>query len=263
VTVERLRANRRRPRRARSRVGMPLLAGALLAAGAIGGLVGSRTASLAALRLPSLSGWLRGAPFSVRHVDVIGLHALRAEDVVAELGLRPGTPLLDVDPEAIAAKLAPNPRIAGVRALRIPPDRLLVAVEERAPIGVLADSGRGFDAEGRRFALAPGEGDGLPRVAGDPVAAAGLLAAARERGVEIASVEASAAGDVRFRPAGSEALVRVGADADAGLDGWLRVAASGLERAHGAREVDLRFRGSAVLRARDSQASKGGERNEP
>jgi hypothetical protein len=170
--------------------------------------------------------------------------------------------LVDVDPEALTAKLAPHPRIARVRALRIPPDRLLVAVDERVPLGVLEGSGDGFDAAGERFPLAAGEADGLARVSGDSVVAAQVLEAARARGLAIDAVEAGKSG-VRFRPAGREVLVRVGADAASGLDAWLRVAASGLDRTHRANEVDVRFRGSAVLRAQArDEPNRGGHEQE-
>ncbi len=262
MTVERLRANRRRAARRPMRVPAWLVAALLVVAGVGGGLVASRGLAFPRVAVPSLDAWLRSERFSVHHVDWVGLRALRGEDLVGALGLRPGVPLVDVDADALAARLAPHPRIARARALRIPPDRLLIAVEERLPLGVLEGTGEGFDAEGKRFALAPGEAEGLPRVSGDPAAAADLLRAARERGLELGPVRAER-GDVRFRPAGRDLEVRIGADADAGLDAWLRVAASGLERRHGAALVDLRFRNSAVLRARANGDSNRGGRDEP
>jgi cell division septal protein FtsQ len=262
VTAERLRANRRRTARARLRVPPALLAGALVVAGSGAGLIASRHLALPRLAWPSADAWLRGERFTVHHVDWIGLRALRAEDLVAVLGLEPGMPLLDVDSENLAGRLAKHPRIARARALRIPPDRLLLSVEEREPLGVLETSGEGFDASGRQFPLAPAEAEALPRVAGDPWVAADLLRAARERGLELASVRAPKRGEVSFRPAGREVLVRVGEDASAALERWQRVAATGLDLRHAAAEVDLRFRDSAVLRAPGSkdETNRGGNR---
>ncbi len=263
MTAERLRGNRRRRRRSAGRGRARaqrrwLLLVLWLALGVGGGLAASRIApALARDHLPSLGTWLRGERWRLHHVDLLGLRTLDAAALVAWIGVAQGTPLVDLDVEAVLARAAEHPRVARASGLRIPPDRLLVSVEERVPIARLAPSGEGIDAEGARFPLAPGEADGLPELRGDRARALPLLLAARERGVALASVSAGAPGDLRFRPAELAVDVRVGHDPARALADWERVAKTGLVRGYGAGEVDLRFANGAVLRAfaaRDVQA---------
>ncbi len=264
MTAERLRGKRTRrtPRRragARRRVALALL---LLLLGIGGGLAASRLVpALARAQLPSLGSWLRGERFRLRHVDWLGLRTLDGPALVAALEIAPQTPLVDLDVSAVLARLAKHPRIAHANGVRIPPDRLLLSVEERTPIAVLAGGSAGVDAGGARFSLAPGEALGLPELRGETARALPLLVAARERGLALASVSAAAPGDVRFRPSDLEVDVRVGVDPARALQDWERVAKTGLVRGYGAGEVDLRFANGAVLRSFASKDEKGGKRD--
>jgi hypothetical protein len=268
MTAERLRGNRRRrrgaPERARSGARRRIaLAALLLGVGIGGGVAATRLVpALVRDRLPSIDGWLRGERWRLRHVDVLGLRTLDGPALVRSIGLAEGTPLVDLDVDAVLARLAEHPRVARASGVRIPPDRLLLSVEERVPIAQLAPGGDGIDALGARFPLAPGEADGLPRLSGDSARALPLLVAARERGLALASVSAGKPGDVRFRPADLEVDVRVGHDPARALADWERVAGTGLVRGYGAGEVDLRFANGAVLRSFASKDDKGGKRNE-
>jgi hypothetical protein len=254
MTAERLRRNRRRrrgaPGQARARARRIALAALLVALGIGAGLAATRIVpSLARDRLPSLESWLRGERWRLRHVDVLGLRTLDGPALVRSIGLAEGTPLVDLDVDAVLARLAEHPRVARASGVRIPPDRLLLSVEERVPIALLAPGADGIDAGGARFPLAPGEAEGLPQLSGDSARALPLLVAARERGLALASVSAARPGDVRFRPADLEVDVRVGNDPERALSDWQRVARTGLVRGYGAGEVDLRFANGAVLRS--------------
>lgn len=265
MTAERLRGNRRRRRRRPGAGRRAAIWSVMLALGIAGGMAATRIVpALARAHLPSLETWLRGERFRLRHVDWLGLRTLDGPALVASLGIEAGTPLVDLDVDAIVEKLAKHPRVAFASGLRIPPDRLLLSVHERVPIAWLEPGSVGIDADGARFPLSPTETAGLPRVTGDGGRALPLLRAARERGVILASVAAPAPGDVRFRPADLEVDVRVGSDPARALADWERVAKTGLVRGYGAGEVDLRFANGAVMRAFASKKeNEGGKRDEP
>jgi hypothetical protein len=208
----------------------------------------------------SFGEWLRGPRFSLRSVEVIGLERLAAGELVASLAIPSGTPLLDIDSELVGEQTRAHPRIATASALRLPPDLLLLVVEERRPIAVLAADGSGIDAEGERLPLLDGEADGLPRARGDLAALLPLLRAAHDMDVRLVAAEADGAGDVRFQPEGLEVWVRVGREPERSLEDWLRLVGTGLVGGYAAREVDLRFRDSAVLRAVDKDSVSKDER---
>jgi hypothetical protein len=223
----------------------------LLAATAAGTVAGLAYAAGHAQLMGGLRDELRAAlrepRFWLRRVDFIGLDSLRAAELWSLAGVEHGTPLIDLDTTRLSGAVAAHPRVASCRAVRLPPDRLVVEVEERVPIARDAQRGEGIDASGERFPLLPGEGEALPRLEGMTVLALPLLLAARAHGVALEAVDARP-GDLRIRPAGSSALVRLGNDAERSLHTWQRVRASGLVEAYGAAEVDLRFPGDAVLR---------------
>jgi hypothetical protein len=231
---------------------MIVLAAVAAAAIAIG--VGLAGAARSASALDWL-GSLRGERFQLRAVEWLGLEHVAAGELLERAGLRGGTPLVDLDLATIEAAVAAHPRVARCRAGRLPPDRLLVEVEEREPLAVLEAGGSGVDAEGHRFPLAPGELETLPRLSGDADAAVPLLVAARDAGVALGSIRVVGAQDVRFVARGHEVEVRTAGDPARSLQDWTRLLASGLLAAHGARSIDLRFPGEAVLSEFDS---KGG-----
>ena len=191
---------------------------------------------------------LREPRFWLRHAHFVGLEALRAEELWERSGVRPGTPLVDLEPEAVCRELKRHPRVAACRAARLVPDRIVVAIEERVPIAQDADSGLGVDAGGTRFPLIAGEASRLPSLRGVSALALPLLIAAREQGVALAEVEAPRRGELRARPRGADLVLRLGTDVSGSLRAWKSVSESGLVEEYGAREVDLRFPDEAVLR---------------
>jgi hypothetical protein len=205
--------------------------------------------------LPLGGSALRAPALQLHTVDFLGLEQLRPEPLLALTDLRADVPLVDVDLDAVVAAIAGHPRVAACRAARVPPDGLIVEIEERRPIAALAGRSEGFDREGERFPLVAGEADGLTVVEGDPALALPLLLAADEAGLEVARVAATAAHDVRFVPAGTDVEVRTGREPERSIEDWKRLSRSGLLGARAAREVDLRFRGRAVLR----ESKSGGE----
>ena len=106
-----------------------------------------------------------------------------------------------------------------------------------------------------------GERAGLARVRGAVRDALPLLEAAAELGIEIEAVDVNGPGDLVVRPSAEAIALRVGSDPRGALLDWLELSASGLIDRFGAREVDLRFGGSAVLR--HMQPEPGGGEDGP
>ena len=212
------------------------------------------------LRAEWLRSGLRGPSFALRHVDFLGARALDRAELCRLAGVLAGTPLVDLDPERAADLLATHPRIARARAIRLPPDRLVISLVERVPVALEAQSGLAHDASGERFPPLSDEVERLPLLSGDPRLALPVIAAARDQGLNLASVDARGRGEVRVRTLGRAVQLVVGRDPKAAFADWRTLADSDLVESQGAREVDLRFRSNPVLR--DFKRTMGGENGE-
>lgn len=94
---------------------------------------------------------------SVRNIVVVGVGAVTQDEVVAAAAVAPGTPLLQVDTDAVAERVAGIRRVASARVQRQYPSTLRVTLVERVPV-VLRDYPDGvhlFDKDGVDFAVAP------------------------------------------------------------------------------------------------------------
>lgn len=94
---------------------------------------------------------------SVRTVEVVGAETIPREDVLAQLAVAEGTPLLRVDTAAAAQRVAELPRAAEVRVQRVYPSTVRVTVTERAAevFFEAPDGTHSVDAEGVDFAVEP------------------------------------------------------------------------------------------------------------
>jgi cell division protein FtsQ len=235
------------------------------------------TALLGAWLAPSIVVEVRAA---LRHpalclsvVSVEGNVVVTAAEIAAATGLSPGTPLVDVDPTAVEARLLLHPWIRGARAQRLPPSRLRVTVEEREPTAVRLGEETGtdwlVDAEGTIFApAAPEHLDALPQIRGaqevlpgpaDPrlARAAALARALAGRAVgPVAEIELPSDDDpegLAFRLRGSARRILVGSsDIPRALDRLERLLAAGLAETAASHTIDLRFADRAILRRRDA-----------
>ncbi|TSE01294.1 FtsQ-type POTRA domain-containing protein [Skermania sp. ID1734] len=102
---------------------------------------------------------------SVRKIAVTGNTAVPTEQVLDTLKIPKGQPLLRVDTEAAAHRVAQIPRVAKVRVQREFPSTIKVTVTERTP-AVFFDSPQGphlVDIEGVDFAIGPPP-PGVPRL---------------------------------------------------------------------------------------------------
>ncbi|MBV9516050.1 MAG: cell division protein FtsQ/DivIB [Mycobacteriaceae bacterium] len=94
---------------------------------------------------------------SVRNLVVDGLQQIPRDEVVAAVAVRPGTPLLQVDTNEVANRVATIRRVASVRVQRDYPSSLRVTVVERSTVAAKdePDGTHLFDRDGVDFATAP------------------------------------------------------------------------------------------------------------
>lgn len=247
---------RQRPAAARGfRVAAALVTGLALAAGA----------ALGPRAIGELERLARSRPFQVRRVAVVGAERLSPDAIVAAAGILAGTPLVDVDPRALAARVAALPGVRSARALRLPPDRIVVGVTERVARGVAA-AGPGasphlVSEEGVPFAAAQGrEALGLPLLVAPGAHALGqadsglaqavkLARAARAAGFSVARVIVGA-DRTELRLDGLPARVRVGpAPYEPALGRLVQLVSRRPDLVVGATSIDVRFADRAVLQS--------------
>lgn len=161
---------------------------------------------LLAVALAVGAGWLvlgTGA-LGVEQVRVTGVDRLRAEDVAAQADIRPGTPLVRLDTDAVVRRLAALPAVRTAEVHRRWPRTVEIAVRERSAAAV-QPKGEDWvllDRTGVAFATEPRRPRGLPVVTASTTAGrAGLRSglevvdslapAVRDqvRAVHVASVE--------------------------------------------------------------------------
>lgn len=94
---------------------------------------------------------------SARHLVITGLGAVTEEEVTSAAAVPPGTPLLQVDTDAVAERVASIRRVASARVQREYPSSLRITVVERAPVVVkdYPDGPHLFDRDGVDFATGP------------------------------------------------------------------------------------------------------------
>jgi cell division protein FtsQ len=94
---------------------------------------------------------------SVRNLVVDGLVVIPRDEVVAAVAVPEGTPLLQVDTNKVADRVAGVSRVASVRVQREYPSSLRVTVVERIPVAVRdePDGTHLFDRDGVDFATGP------------------------------------------------------------------------------------------------------------
>ncbi|MEH3129216.1 MAG: cell division protein FtsQ/DivIB [Mycolicibacterium neoaurum] len=118
---------------------------------------------------------------SARETVVTGLTALSEDEVRQVAAVGEGTPLLQIDTDAVAERVASIRRVASARVQREYPSTLRITVEERVPLVVkdYPDGPHLFDRDGVDFVTAPPP-PGLPYIdtetpgPRDPATLAGL-----------------------------------------------------------------------------------------
>ncbi|WP_235683032.1 cell division protein FtsQ/DivIB [Mycolicibacterium alvei] len=94
---------------------------------------------------------------SARNVLVTGVAAVPQEQVLAVAAVAPGTPLLQINTDAVAERVAMIRRVATARVQREYPSTLRITVVERVPVVVkdYPDGPHLFDRDGVDFATEP------------------------------------------------------------------------------------------------------------
>jgi cell division protein FtsQ len=93
---------------------------------------------------------------SVREVVVDGIETVSRDEVVQTMGMRLGTPLLQIDTQVLADRVATIRRVATVRVQRDYPSSIRVSIVERVPVAVkdFPDGPHLYDRDGVDFATA-------------------------------------------------------------------------------------------------------------
>jgi cell division protein FtsQ len=94
---------------------------------------------------------------SARSIVVDGIGAVTRDEVLDAAHVKPGTPLLQIDTDGIADRVAAIRRVASAHVQRDYPSALMITVVERIPVVVkdLPDGPHLFDRDGVDFATAP------------------------------------------------------------------------------------------------------------
>ena len=118
---------------------------------------------------------------SARNIVVVGLGAVTQDEVTSAVAVEPGTPLLQIDTDTVAERVAAIRRVASVRVQREYPSTLRVTVVERVPVVVKDYPGRTASVRPRRRGFrdrAAAAGRAVPRYsesrANDPPTKAAL-----------------------------------------------------------------------------------------
>ncbi len=94
---------------------------------------------------------------SARSIVVTGIEAIPLEEVLDAAGVQTGTPLLQINTNQVADRVATIRRVARARVQRQYPSALRITVVERVPVAVkdYPDGPHLFDRDGVDFATAP------------------------------------------------------------------------------------------------------------
>ncbi|MGA8547959.1 MAG: cell division protein FtsQ/DivIB [Mycobacterium sp.] len=94
---------------------------------------------------------------SARSIIVVGIGAVTRDEVLDAAQVRPGTPLLQINTDRVADRVAAIRRVASARVQRQYPSALRITVAERVPLVVkdFPDGPHLYDRDGVDFATAP------------------------------------------------------------------------------------------------------------
>jgi cell division protein FtsQ len=81
----------------------------------------------------------------VRSVVVTGIHLVPRSEILAVAGVEPGTPLVRVNPAAVAARIDTIRQVRGAQVRRSWPDRVVIVIRERTAALALTAPGGGYD----------------------------------------------------------------------------------------------------------------------
>lgn len=93
--------------------------------------------------------------FKMSHIKVVGNHLLPEQDVIAWSQLQVGDNLFDCDLDAVTKRVENQPIVKRVLLLREPPETVVISLEERQPVALVATSNGllGLDTESQLFPI--------------------------------------------------------------------------------------------------------------
>jgi cell division protein FtsQ len=166
---------RRRWQRRAAYAGVALLA---LAACAGGSWYAARSGLMARALAPAqarVALEARKLDLTVQSVEVVGRERTAPQAVLSALGVRRGTPILEIDLGAAKARLQALPWVSSAAVERLLPDTIFVRLVEHQPLALWQDDGRFavIDQAGEIIPEArPADFPRLPQVVGTGAAAA-------------------------------------------------------------------------------------------
>ncbi len=90
---------------------------------------------LVAVGLVAAGVWTLNSPlFSVTSIEISGVVASNAEQVVSEAGVEPGVPLISLDTTSVEEAIETDPRVVSAAVSRNWPQTVVVEVQERFPV---------------------------------------------------------------------------------------------------------------------------------
>jgi cell division protein FtsQ len=191
--------------------------------------------------------------FRLRRVQVVGARYVRADSIVALLGVDTTRSLWD-DTDELARRVRTHPQVSDVDIARRVPGTLLVTITERVPVAFVP-SARGLeplDAGGRALPIDPSRVNvDLPVLARRDTAVLRLLGELRERAPQLYERVSAAR-----RVGRGEILLEIGAVSVRAMDDVtvdrladiLPVEADLARRQARATELDLRYRDQVIAR---------------
>lgn len=145
----------------------------------------------------------------VRSVEVVGVKEISPEAVLKAADIEHGTPMVRLDADEAAARVAKLPRVFEVRVERSWPSTVEIIITERSPVAVLRSGSEIHlvDGTGLDYAVVPAAPAGLPTLAMSDVrpdnpatkAAVTVLGAIpKQLKTQVTAVTANTPGDVRL-----------------------------------------------------------------
>jgi cell division protein FtsQ len=190
----------------------------------------------------------------VEDVDVTGVVVLTRDEILQLAGIRKNTPILEVDLRAAATRVMKHPRVGSAIVERHLPRKVVIAVKERVPVGLVQESGviKGIDAAGTIVPLIPAREDIKgPIITGNFHQAAGDV---REEALSvlellrpdliarISELRLDAAGGITLLTTGNPVVIRMGRGEMPKKVERLRIAMKQFEDAEQVKEyIDVRF----------------------
>lgn len=110
-----------------------------------------------------VSAWLvlTSPALSVRQVLVYGQRRVSVVEIREHAGLLPGTPLIRVNLRSLAARVKSHPQMAQAWVQRRWPDAIIIRVEEREPVALVARYGGWYLVDGSGYLLGEAKVDDL------------------------------------------------------------------------------------------------------